>query len=100
MGHKANAITQVILSIGLAGTSSVCERATMPVRIYRLVVEGEVSERTWYHLDGMSLRYAGGNTVLLSLVRDPADLQGLLQRVSNLGMTLVSVDMIDDVAQT
>ncbi len=71
----------------------------MRVRTYRFVVEGEVSDRSWCQLDGMSLRYAAGNTVLVGLVRDQAELQGLLQRVSNLGMTLISVEAIDDAKQ-
>ena len=71
----------------------------MRVRTYRLVVEGEVSDRSWCQLEGMSLRYAAGNTVLVGLVRDQAELQGLLQRVSSLGLTLISVESLDDVAQ-
>ena len=72
----------------------------MRIRTYRLVVKGEVSHHVWGQLEGMSLRYAGGNTVLLGLVRDQAELQGLLDRVANLGMTLISVEALDDAPQT
>jgi hypothetical protein len=70
----------------------------MDVRLYRLVVAGEVNERVWCDLEGMSLRYADGNSVLLSLIHDQAELRGLLHRVSNLGMTLISVEAVDEEA--
>jgi hypothetical protein len=95
---KVNAITQVIVSIRLVIARWACKRVGMRVRTYRLVVKGEVSHHVWGQLEGMSLRYAGGNTVLLGLVRDKAELQGLLGRVSNLGMTLISVEAIDGAA--
>lgn len=46
----------------------------------------------------MSLRCNRGNTVLVGLIRDQAELHGLLQRVSDLGLTLLSVNTIDDVS--
>jgi len=65
-------------------------------RNYRLIVEGELSdylEPTFY---GMALTRAQGNTELTGRVRDQAELQGLLQRVSALGLTLLEVRAIDD----
>jgi hypothetical protein len=65
-------------------------------RNYRLIVEGELSdylEPTFY---GMTLTRAQGNTELTGHLRDQAELHGLLQRVSNLGLTLLEVRAIDD----
>jgi hypothetical protein len=65
-------------------------------RNYRLIVEGELSdylEPTFY---GMTLTRARGNTELTGHVRDQAELQGLLQRVSALGLTLLELRVIDD----
>jgi hypothetical protein len=65
-------------------------------RNYLLVVEGELSdylEPTFY---GMTLTRAQGNTELIGRVRDQAELQGLLQRVSALGLTLLELRAIDD----
>jgi hypothetical protein len=65
-------------------------------RNYLLIVEGELSdylEPTFY---GMTLTRAQGNTELTGHVRDQAELQGLLQRVSNLGLTLLELRAIDD----
>ncbi len=65
----------------------------MRVRTYRLEVEGELSDEGLF--EGMSLRYKHGNTVLVGLVRDQAELYGLLQRVADLGLTLLSVNAIE-----
>ncbi|MGB0093606.1 MAG: hypothetical protein WBP81_13885 [Solirubrobacteraceae bacterium] len=65
-------------------------------RNYRLIVEGELSdylEPTFY---GMTLTRARGTTELTGRVRDQAELQGLLQRVSDLGLTLLELRAIDD----
>ena len=62
----------------------------MTGRECRLTVEGELSDRAASVFDGMSLIHEGGNTVLVGRVRDQPQLQGLLQRVSDLGLTLLS----------
>jgi hypothetical protein len=65
-------------------------------RTYRLVVEGELSDDLGYAFDGMTLTRSRGNTVLTGPVRDQAELQGFLQRVSSLGLTLLEVAVLDD----
>jgi hypothetical protein len=68
----------------------------MPERNYRLIVEGELSDRLEPTFHGMALTRAQGNTELTGSVRDQAELQGLLQRVSALGLTLLEVRAIDE----
>jgi hypothetical protein len=69
----------------------------VPCRAYRLVVEGELSDSSSRQaFEGMTCAHDGGNTVLEGPVRDQAELQGLLQRVSDLGLTLLSATAIDD----
>ena len=41
--------------------------------------------------EGMTLTRADGTTTLIGNVRDQSELQGLLQRVSDLGLTLLEV---------
>ena len=65
------------------------------VRTYRLEVQGELSDQIGRLFEGMSLSYNQGNTVLVGLVRDQAELHGLLQRVLDLGLTLLSVNAIE-----
>lgn len=62
--------------------------------MYRLEVEGRVSDPSSTVFEGMILRYERGNTVLTGPVRDQAELQGLLRRVSDLGLTLVNVSTL------
>jgi hypothetical protein len=42
----------------------------------------------------MKLKHVDGTTVLTGPVRDQAELQGILQRVSDLGLTLLSATAI------
>jgi hypothetical protein len=44
----------------------------------------------------MSLTRVDGTTVLVGPVRDQAELQGFLQRVSDLGLTLLSATAVDE----
>jgi hypothetical protein len=67
-------------------------------RKYRLVVEGELSDIMGVAFGGMTLSRGEGNTALHGTVRDQAELQGLLQRVSDLGLTLLEVTEVDEVA--
>jgi cardiolipin synthase len=73
----------------------------MAGREYRLVVEGELGEEVGSAFEGMVLTLEDGNTALVGPVRDQAALQGLFQRVSALGLTLLSANPAeeDDVTQ-
>jgi hypothetical protein len=64
-------------------------------RDYQLVVEGEVSDRIGLTFAGLSVRREGGNTVLTGRVRDQAELQGILQHVGDLGLTLLEATALD-----
>ena len=68
----------------------------MADRTYRLIVEGELSDRLAGAFEGMSLTRTGGYTTLTGRLRDQAELQGLLQRVSDLGLTLLEMSAVDD----
>jgi hypothetical protein len=72
----------------------------MPGRRYRLVVEGELSSRVGVSFECMTLTHREGNTVLTGHVRDQAELQGLLRRVSDLGLTLLEARAIDEHANS
>lgn len=64
-------------------------------REYRLVVEGELSDEVEKAFDGMTLTRQQGKTMLVGPVVDQAELQGLLQRVADLGLSLISATAID-----
>ena len=68
----------------------------MEAREWRLTVEGELSDRAGQAFAGMALIHQRRNTVLVGPVRDQAELQGHLQRVTDLGLTLLDATVVDD----
>jgi hypothetical protein len=69
--------------------------AWMSPREYRLVVDGELSDQLGLAFTGMTLTRDHGTTVLVGRVRDQAELQGVLRRVSDLGLTLLSAEALE-----
>jgi uncharacterized metal-binding protein len=65
-------------------------------RSWSIVVAGELSRRFALAFDGMTLRCAGGQTAITGMVVDQSQLHGLLDRVGELGLELVSVNAIGD----
>jgi hypothetical protein len=69
-------------------------------RTYRFEVEGELTDLLRSELGVTTLWHDHGNTVLEAMVRDQSELYGLLQRVSGLGLTLVSLGSVSGVDAT
>jgi hypothetical protein len=63
---------------------------------YRIVVAGELSCRYAPAFDGMTMQCAGGQTEITGMVVDQSHLHGLLDRVGELALDLVSVNAIAD----
>ena len=61
-------------------------------RNYRLVLRGELGDSFGVLFDGMQLQRLAGTTVLTGDVTDQAHLVGLIERVQELGVELVSVN--------
>jgi hypothetical protein len=66
--------------------------------VYRIVVRGELSQRYTPAFDGMTLATGEGQTAITGPVTDQAHLHGLLNRVSDLGLELLSVNALLDPA--
>ena len=58
---------------------------------YRIAVRGRLTERLGSAFDGLALEPGRELTVLVGEIRDQAHLYGVLNRVRNLGLELVSV---------
>jgi hypothetical protein len=67
----------------------------MQVCDYLVVVDGELGDDIGRVFEGMSVSRASGRTVLVGTMRDQAELQGVIQRISDLGLTLLSVSALD-----
>lgn len=64
--------------------------------MYQIYVKGVLSSEWTEWFDGMQIGSDGqGNTIMNGLVVDQAALHGLLDRVRDLGLTLLSVSKID-----
>jgi hypothetical protein len=61
-------------------------------RQYEFVVRGEIGDRFGLLFDGMRLERTPGHTVLVGVVRDQAHLHGVIERIQELGIELVSVN--------
>ena len=88
----------MIPAAGLPSADRARNAPPMPSRHYRLVVEGELSDSVTGAFGGMALTREKGNTVLEGSVRDQAELEGLLRRVSDFGLTLLSANVIGEQA--
>ena len=62
---------------------------------YRIVIEGELGPRYASAFDGMTLRAHNGETEIIGPIIDPSHLQGLLERIAGLGLTLHSVNPLE-----
>ena len=59
---------------------------------YELVIRGEVGDRFGLLFEGMRLQRGHGTTVITGAVLDQAHLHGLIERIQELGLELVSVN--------
>jgi hypothetical protein len=62
---------------------------------YRLVVKGELGARYASAFDEMTISAHDGFTEITGGITDPLHLQGLLERISSLGLTLHSLTPLD-----
>lgn len=64
--------------------------------IFEIRLQGHLDDRWAEWFDGMAMRlHADGSTVLYGPVNDQAALQGLLRRIGDLGLTLLSVNVAE-----
>jgi hypothetical protein len=73
-------------------------KSDQPVN-YQLKVQGRLDERWAHWFDGMTIEYTSADdgstvTVLTGFVTDQAALYGLISRMRDLGLALLSVDRL------
>ena len=62
---------------------------------YRIVIEGELGPRYTSAFDGMTVHARDGETEITGPIIDPSHLQGLLERIASLGLTLHSLTPLE-----
>jgi hypothetical protein len=70
------------------------------VTTYRIVVEGELSDRFVATFDEMRLERRPGETWLTGRIADQAQLQGLITRIADLGISLRSFGPVASDSET
>jgi hypothetical protein len=59
--------------------------------MYEICIRGQVTERRGSALEGMRLERGANSTTFIGEIRDQSQLYGLLDRVRDLGLELISV---------
>jgi hypothetical protein len=73
------------------------ERTNRPAKIYEIRVRGVLDPQWSSWFDGLRVEDAGqGESVIVGPVVDQAALHGLLTRIRDLGLPLVSMRVIED----
>ena len=67
----------------------------MPSHRYCIVIEGELGPRYCSAFEGLTVHAANGRTELTGSITDSSHLQGLLERIAGLGLTLRSVTPLE-----
>ena len=70
----------------------VCKNGT--AKVYRIVVQSELSDRYAVAFEGMQMEAKNGQTILTGEVKDQPHLFGILDRLNALGLVLLSVQAL------
>jgi hypothetical protein len=63
-------------------------------KVYRIVVRDDIGERFALAFEEMRVEASGGQTVLTGEIIDQPHLHGILDRISSLGLELLSVESL------
>ena len=58
----------------------------------KIVIRGQIDQRWSEWFDGFEINHATGRSILEGPVRDQAELRGILSRLADLGLELISVN--------
>jgi hypothetical protein len=59
---------------------------------YQIRVEGQLNSHWSHWFEGMTINYDGDTTILTGPVADQSQLHGMLHRIRDLNLTLISVN--------
>ena len=76
-----------------------CEMHQDAGKVYRIMVRSELSERYAAAFEGMEMETKSGLTVLTGEVVDQVQLHGIIDRIGDLGLELVSVQSLSEETQ-
>ncbi len=62
------------------------------INITKIKVGGHLDKKWKNYFDGMDFKYDGDNTILYGNIKDEAFMHGILNRIRDLNLKLISVD--------
>ena len=62
---------------------------------YQIKIEGQINSHWAQWFEGMTINYDGDTTILTGSVEDQSALHGLLHRIRDLNLTLISLNKLD-----
>ncbi len=62
------------------------------MRHFRIIIKGQLGEQWTEWFENMEISYDGENTILTGHVKDQASLHGILNRIRDLNLKLISVN--------
>jgi hypothetical protein len=68
-------------------------------KVYRIVAQRELSDSYASDFEGMQMEAKDGETILTGEVKDQPHLHGILNRLYGLGLELLSVQALSEVAR-
>jgi hypothetical protein len=58
----------------------------------RIKIKGQLDQKWEDWFDGLEISYEGDNTILTGIMKDEAHLRGILDRIMDLNLELISVN--------
>lgn len=72
-----------------------CEKSCPDRAIYRIKVRGKLDEKWSHWFNGMALSFGDGVTLFTGIVVDQAELRGILSKIWDLNLQVISVIRIE-----
>ncbi|MBI9049973.1 MAG: hypothetical protein JEZ00_11170 [Anaerolineaceae bacterium] len=63
--------------------------------MYEILIKGHLSDYLENQFEGLEIRREANGTTILSGLLDQSALHGVLNQISNLGLTLIAVNRVD-----
>jgi hypothetical protein len=89
-GQHGNCAEEVRRQV--CGTGGVFD---VPGNIYEIRVKGRVDSRWFQCYEGLEVTYQAGDTILSGPIRDQSALHGMLERVRDLNLVLISLARVE-----
>jgi hypothetical protein len=61
----------------------------------RIKIKGQLDQKWEDWFDGLEIRFEGDNTILSGIMKDEAYLRGILNRIMDLNLELMSVNSVE-----